>query len=175
MILIIEILCSKRVLFMFQTCSKRVPDMFARTITCTHENHPALLGYTRMWVQISLMLFLKFSGGCFAPPRSLLETVSPLPKGGLPVPRNVKAFDELRIRNFPYDKKVRLVQKAAAEKKSLQEFLYDVLMKAADNEEVMDVQYQMVQTQKETNTIVEQNTKVLLEVKNLINYISGGD
>lgn len=91
------------------------------------------------------------------------------------MPRNVKAFDELRIRNFPYDKKVRLVQKAAAEKKSLQEFLYDVLIKAADNEEVMDVQYQMVQTQKETNTIVEQNTKVLLEVKNLINYISGGE
>lgn len=89
------------------------------------------------------------------------------------MPRNVKAFDELRVRNFPYDKKVRLVQKAAAEKKSLQEFLYDVLLKTADNEEVVDIQYQMVQAQKETNSIVEQNTKVLLEVKNLVNYIAG--
>lgn len=126
-----------------------------------------------MWVQISLMLFLKFSSWCFAPPRSLLETVSTTSKGGPTVPRNVKAFDELRVRNFPYDKKVRLVQKAAAEKKSLQEFLYDVLLKTADNEEVADIQYQMVQAQKETNTIVEQNTKVLLEVKNLVNYIAG--
>lgn len=87
--------------------------------------------------------------------------------------QTVKPFDELRVRRFPYDKKVRLMRMAKTENKSLQEFLFDKLMRLADNQEVMDVQYQMNQLQKETNTIVEQNTKAINEVKDVLNYIAG--
>ncbi|MBP2098815.1 hypothetical protein [Enterococcus rivorum] len=87
--------------------------------------------------------------------------------------RIVKPFDELRIRRFPYDKKVRLMKKAGD--KSLNQYLYEHLIKLADTEEVVDVQYRMVQIQKETNEIMEANTKVLMEVKELLRYINGGD
>jgi len=35
--------------------------MLLERFHCTHSNQLALLGYPRMWVQISLMLFRKFS------------------------------------------------------------------------------------------------------------------
>lgn len=87
--------------------------------------------------------------------------------------QTVKPFDELRVRHFPYDKKVRLMRMAKTENKSLQKFLYDTLIRLADNQEVMDVQYQMSQLQKETNGIVEQNTIVIQEIKDVLNYIAG--
>lgn len=87
--------------------------------------------------------------------------------------QTIKPFDELRVRGFPYDKKVRLMQMAKTEDKSLQKFLYDTLIRLADNQEVMDVQYQMSQLQKETNGIVQQNTIVIQEVKDVLNYIAG--
>ncbi|MBO0474868.1 hypothetical protein JZO86_14290 [Enterococcus ureasiticus] len=87
--------------------------------------------------------------------------------------QTVKPFDELRVRGFPYDKKVRLMRMAKTENKSLQKFLYDTLIRLADNQEVMDVQYQMSQLQKETNGIVEQNTIVIQEIKDVLNYIAG--
>lgn len=87
--------------------------------------------------------------------------------------QTVKPFDELRVRGFPYDKKVRLMRMASAEKKSLQQFLYDVLVRLADSEDVLDTQIKMAQLQKETTAIVEQNTQALLEVKSVLNFIAG--
>lgn len=89
--------------------------------------------------------------------------------------KSISPFDELRIRKFPYDKKVRLVRLANQEGKSLQEFLFDALVKLADNEEVIDIQYRMAQQQKETNQVVQKNSETLFEVQKVLKYIAGDD
>lgn len=89
--------------------------------------------------------------------------------------RVIKSFDELRVRKFPVDKKVRLMQMAKTENKSLNQFLYDKLIQLADSGEIVDVHYRYLQLQMETTDIIKENSQVLNEVKKLINYISGVD
>lgn len=87
----------------------------------------------------------------------------------------ITRFEELRVRKFPYDKKVQLMRRAQKENKSLNEFLYDQLVQVADNEEVVDVRYQMKQQVDSLTQVVAVNNQVLTEVTSVLNYIAGVD
>lgn len=77
--------------------------------------------------------------------------------------RSNREFDEIRIRNVPADKKVRLKQRAAAEGKTLQAFMYENALRLADGEEINDVQVKMTEQQTKLLEIIESNTLALQE------------
>lgn len=76
--------------------------------------------------------------------------------------KSTKQFDEIRIRNFPPDKKVRLMKRAQNEGKSLQEFMYEQTLRLADGEEIVAVQYKMLEQQSQLAQIIQANTEALL-------------
>lgn len=75
--------------------------------------------------------------------------------------KSTKQFDEIRIRNFPPDKKVRLMKRAQREGKSLQEFMYEHMLRLADGEEIAAVQYKMLEQQSQLAQIIQANTEAL--------------
>ncbi len=87
--------------------------------------------------------------------------------------RSNREFDEIRIRNVPADKKVRLKQRAAAEGKTLQAFMYENALRLADGEEINDVQVKMTEQQTKLLEIIELNSMALQENNKLIKKMIG--
>ena len=87
--------------------------------------------------------------------------------------RSNREFDEIRIRNVPADKKVRLKQRAAAEGKTLQAFMYENALRLADGEEINDVQVKMTEQQTKLLEIIEFNSRALQENSKLIKKMIG--
>lgn len=87
--------------------------------------------------------------------------------------RSNREFDEIRIRNVPADKKVRLKQRAAAEGKTLQAFMYENALRLADGEEINDVQVKMTEQQTKLLEIIELNSIALQENNKLIKKMIG--
>ena len=89
------------------------------------------------------------------------------------MPKTIKPFDEIRVRKFPYEQKIRLIKMADQQKKSLQQFLYDELIALADRQKIFETQHMMATLQKETNEVVVANTKLLMEVSKTLRYLTG--
>lgn len=87
--------------------------------------------------------------------------------------RSNREFDEIRIRNVPADKKVRLKQRAAAEGKTLQAFMYENALRLADGEEINDVQVKMTEQQTKLLEIIAVNTETMQRNNELIQAILG--
>lgn len=87
--------------------------------------------------------------------------------------RSNREFDEIRIRNVPADKKVRLKQRAAAEGKTLQAFMYENALRLADGEEINDVQVKMTEQQTKLLEIIKINSMALQGNNELMKKLIG--
>lgn len=89
--------------------------------------------------------------------------------------REITDFDEIRIRNIPLDKKVRLVNLAKQEGKSLNKFLIDHLSNLAERYEAKEVESRYSELQKQTIEALKLNTAELQKNQQLINMLLGGN
>jgi len=89
------------------------------------------------------------------------------------VAKLVTDFDEIRVRNFPLEKKVRLAELATKQGKSLNQFLSEVLMKVAETHEDYAIDYKYQELSSQTLEALNVNTAELKKVQELIKFLIG--
>ncbi|WP_368264632.1 hypothetical protein [Enterococcus innesii] len=89
------------------------------------------------------------------------------------MPKSVSNFDELRIRDFPLDKKVRLMELASQEEKSLNQFLYDHLVELSEQSEVKAIDERYAEVVKEVVFALNLCTEEMKKVQELYRFVMG--
>lgn len=73
---------------------------------------------------------------------------------------------EIHIRRIPKEKLIRLKRQAKKQGKTLQDFMYEQALRLADGEEIVAVQYKMLEQQSQLAQIIQANTEALLAQEN---------
>ena len=87
----------------------------------------------------------------------------------------ISDFDEIKIRGIDVDKKARLIQLANAQGKSLSQYLLEYVNRLAERHEVMETETKYSELVQSMAALIEKNTEVLNETKQIIQLITGGD